>query len=171
MALLFLDILNWIFSSGLGIRDKSPPTLTIDWLTYRNRPIRTLSVLHALHEAHTQTSTRTHTQGPSLPLPFCRARATCVEAQSLSRMRALITRSRFRDILTHLRASGSRYQYAGDSRNFRETWDVCQTELTAIEHELLTQTPKSLLNNPNLTSFISFITMNCFFFVNLMPNI
>ncbi len=37
----------------------------------------------------------------------------------------LITRSRFRDILTHLRASGSRYQYAGDSRNFRETWDVC----------------------------------------------
>ncbi len=89
MALLFLDILNWIFSSGLGIRDKSPPTLTIDWLTYRNRPIRMLSVLHALHEAHTQTSTCTHTQGPSLPLPFCRARATCVEAQSLSRMRAL----------------------------------------------------------------------------------
>ena len=45
----------------------------------------------------------------------------------LSRVRGL-ARSRFREILSNLRASGSRYQYAGDSRNFRETWDVCMLD-------------------------------------------
>ncbi len=121
---------------------------------------------------HTRRLAHARTRKVPRSLSLSAVRALHVLKHSLCLACALlITRSRFRDILTHLRASGSRYQYAGDSRNFRETWDVCQTELTAIEHELLTQTPKSLLNNPNLTSFISFITMNCFFFVNLMPNI
>ena len=47
---------------------------------------------------------------------------TCARSHFLVRALAL---SRFREIVSHLRASGSRYQYAGDSRNFRESWDVC----------------------------------------------
>src|SRR4029434_10492524 len=52
MVLLFLDTLDCLIR--FGRRDKSPPTLKIDWLTYRNRPIR------MLHEAHTHTATHTH---------------------------------------------------------------------------------------------------------------
>ncbi len=74
---------------------------------------------------HTRRLAHARTRKVPRSLSLSAVRALHVLKQSLCLACALlITRSRFRDILTHLRASGSRYQYAGDSRNFRETWDV-----------------------------------------------
>jgi len=43
-----------------------------------------------------------------------------------------VSRSRFREILTHLRASGRRYQYAWDSRNFR----LARFELSSVKAQM-----------------------------------
>lgn len=43
----------------------------------------------------------------------------------------LLARCRFQEIVSNLRACRSQYEYAGDSWNFQESWDVQQsTELT-----------------------------------------
>ena len=70
--------------------------------------------------------TLTRTVSRSLSLSVVRALHKCLRGLEHVRLACavLLARSRFREILSNLGASGSRYQYAGDSRNFRETWDV-----------------------------------------------
>lgn len=76
---------------------------------------------------HTLTLPHTRTVSRSLSLSVVRALHRCLRGLEhvCLACAVLLARSRFREILSNLRASGSRYQYAGDSRNFRETWDVC----------------------------------------------
>src|SRR4029434_5384479 len=73
------------------------------------------------------THTHTRTVSKSLSLSLVRELHRCVRGLEhiCLACAVLLARSRFREILSNLRASGSCYQYAGDSRNFRETWDVC----------------------------------------------
>ena len=75
---------------------------------------------------HTLTLPHTRTVSRSLSLSVVRALHRCLRGLEhvCLACAVLLARSRFREILSNLRASGSRYQYAGDSRNFRETWDV-----------------------------------------------
>ncbi len=94
---------------------------------------------------HTRRLAHARTRKVPRSLSLSAVRALHVLKHSLCLACALlITRSRFRDILTHLRASGSRYQYAGDSRNFRETWDVCVCDQTSLTSEGLQETETHL---------------------------
>src|SRR4029434_7854298 len=80
---------------------------------------------------HTLTLPHTRTVSRSLSLSVVRALHRCLRGLEhvCFACAVFLAPSRFREILSNLRASGSRYQYAGDSRNFRETWDVCFSHL------------------------------------------
>ena len=80
---------------------------------------------------HTLTLPHTRTVSRSLSLSVVRALHRCLRGLEhvCLACAVLLARSRFRDILSNLRASGHCYQYAGDSRNFRETWDVCHSDV------------------------------------------
>ena len=77
---------------------------------------------------HTLTLPHTRTVSRSLSLSVVRALHRCLRGLEhvCLACAVLLAPSTFRENLSNLRASRSRYQYAGDSRNFRETWDVCQ---------------------------------------------
>ncbi len=95
---------------------KAPPTQKTDWSTKQDRAIRMLSLSHArCMDSHTGTPTRSRSLS-------C-ARYMISHTHTVTRA-LLLARSGLRETVPHLRACGSCYQYAGDSRNFRESWDV-----------------------------------------------
>ena len=59
---------------------------------------------------------------------YVRTRASCRPRQDVAhnfQCALLLARSRFQEIYVSFAESRSRYQYAGDSRNVRESWVVC----------------------------------------------
>jgi len=82
-----------------------------------------------------------------VPLLVCLAsHISAVHAPRAMYVMRAVSRSRLREILTHLRASGRCYQYVGDSWNFRETWDVCKCLLQRSFEQAVTITSAADIN-------------------------